>query len=188
MATVVPFPNFNADTDAEALRKAMKGFGTDEKAIIAIIANRTAHQRMAIVQAYKLKFGRDIVEDFKAELTGNFEDVICACMHERADYEAICLRKAMAGAGTNEHVIVEIILTRNAAEISAIKTAYAKLFKKDLENDIKSEVGGHLKKILVIALQCGRPTTAADLSKAKQDAEALWAAGEKCWGTTLFYI
>lgn len=32
--TVTAIPNFDASTDAAILRKAMKGFGTDESAII----------------------------------------------------------------------------------------------------------------------------------------------------------
>jgi annexin A7/11 len=32
--TVAAMPNFNASNDAATLRKAMKGFGTDEAAII----------------------------------------------------------------------------------------------------------------------------------------------------------
>jgi hypothetical protein len=39
--------------DAEALRNAMKGFGTDEEALIKIVANRTNQQRMQIKDAYK---------------------------------------------------------------------------------------------------------------------------------------
>ena len=40
--------SFNAEKDAEALRKAMKGLGTDEDAIIKIVCNRTNAQRQEI--------------------------------------------------------------------------------------------------------------------------------------------
>ncbi|KAK2727251.1 hypothetical protein QYM36_007929, partial [Artemia franciscana] len=56
--TVVPFQGFNATADAEALRKAMKGFGTDEATIFQVLSRRTADQRMDILRAYKANFGK----------------------------------------------------------------------------------------------------------------------------------
>ena len=52
----------SAQQDADALRNAMKGFGTDEDALIKIVANRTNQQRMQIKEAYKTSFGRDLIK------------------------------------------------------------------------------------------------------------------------------
>lgn len=55
---MIAAPNFDANRDADALRKAMKGFGTDEQAIINILGNRNTQQRLEIKAAFKNKHGR----------------------------------------------------------------------------------------------------------------------------------
>lgn len=47
--TVVPAQNFDPVADAQALRKAMKGFGTDEDALINIICRRSNEQRQVSI-------------------------------------------------------------------------------------------------------------------------------------------
>ena len=44
--------NFDPRKDAEQLHKAMKGFGSNEKVINEILANRTLKQRREIYRAY----------------------------------------------------------------------------------------------------------------------------------------
>ena len=53
-----PFPNFDAESDAKVLRKAMKGFGTDEKAIIDVLGYRSNGQRQEILKMFKTCFGK----------------------------------------------------------------------------------------------------------------------------------
>lgn len=56
--TVFPYENFNSEEDAKALKEAMKGFGTDEDAIIEIITKRSNEQRRQIATQFKTMYGQ----------------------------------------------------------------------------------------------------------------------------------
>jgi len=182
--TVFPANPFQPDRDADILRKAMKGFGTDEKAIIDILAYRSNEQRQQIKLTYKTMFGRDLIKDLKSELGGKFEDVILGLMQTPAEYDASEIRKAISGLGTDEDALVEILCTRNNKQIQEIRATYKTLFKRDLEKDIRGDTSGHFEKLLVSMSAGGRmENMGVDPGRAAEDAKALYDAGEKRLGT-----
>lgn len=93
--TIRPAANFNANADAEALHKAMKGLGCDDSAVTNILCARTNAQRQQIAVAFKTMYGKDLCDSLKSELKGDFEDVILALMEPAAKYDARHLREAM---------------------------------------------------------------------------------------------
>ncbi|XP_010179094.1 PREDICTED: annexin A8-like isoform X3 [Mesitornis unicolor] len=127
----------------------------------------------------------DLIECLKCELCGSFESLIVALMYSPFKYDAKELYDAMKGVGTSEDVIIEILASRTKAQIKEIVKAYKEEYGSDLEDDIKSETSGYFEKILVCLLQGERDnaTLYVDTALALQDAEALYAAGEKIKGT-----
>lgn len=182
--TVRATPTFNAEEDAKVLRKAMKGFGTDEKAIIDLLTARSNAQRQDIRNRFKTMYGKDLMKDLKSELSGNFENVILALMTPLIEFDAEQLRYAMAGAGTNESTIIEILCTRNNRQIQEIKSIYKTKFQRDLEKDLVNETSGHFKRLVVSLATANRmENQPVDIEKAKRDAMELYQAGEKILGT-----
>lgn len=102
----------------------MKGLGTDEDAIINVLAYRSTAQRQEIRTAYKTTIGRDLMDDLKSELSGNFEQVILGMMTPTVLYDVQELRKAMKGAGTDEGCLIEILASRTPEEIRRINQTY----------------------------------------------------------------
>ncbi|XP_059202105.1 annexin A6 isoform X1 [Centropristis striata] len=171
--TIRPASSFDPAADAQALRKAMKGFGTDEDAIIDIVAQRSNAQRQEIRQAFKSLLGRDLMKDLKSELSKNLERLIIGLMLTPAEFNAKMMRKAMEGAGTDEHALIEILVSRSNEEIHAMNAAYQDAYKKSLEDAIHSETSGHFCRILVSLVQGAREEGPADMERANADAQEL---------------
>uniref|UniRef100_A0AAY4E206 Annexin n=1 Tax=Denticeps clupeoides TaxID=299321 RepID=A0AAY4E206_9TELE len=151
--TIFPAANFDPASDSQALRKAMKGFGTDEDAIINIVAQRSNAQRQEIRQAFKSLLGRNLMADLKSELSKNLCRLILGLMMTPAEFDAKMMKKAMEGAGTDEHALIEILVTRSNQQIHEMNAAYEEVYKKSLEDDIKSDTSGHFLRILVSLVQ-----------------------------------
>ncbi len=118
--TVRAAENFNAEADADALKQAMRGWGCDNEEVISILAKRNSNQRERIEDAYKSMFGKDLVEDLKDELGGNFERVVVALMHPWPQFSARAIKKACEGLGTSEEILIDILCTANNCQIKMI--------------------------------------------------------------------
>ncbi|XP_071483496.1 uncharacterized protein [Diadema antillarum] len=182
--TVNPVSRFDPQADAEKLRKAMKGLGTDEQAIIDVLTARSNDQRQKIARQFKQMFGKDLIKELKSELSGKLWDVVQGLMMTPAQYDAYQLNNAVKGLGTNEEVLIEILCTRTNGSIEAIKTVYEDAYGEELEEAVADDTSGHFQRLLVSVLQGARPEgDEVDPDKAKADAEALYKAGEAKWGT-----
>uniref|UniRef100_A0A665X947 Annexin n=1 Tax=Echeneis naucrates TaxID=173247 RepID=A0A665X947_ECHNA len=151
--SIKDFPGADPLRDVEVLRKAMKGFGTDENAIIELLGNRSNKQRVPMVAAYKTTYGKDLVHDLKSELTGNFEKLVLAMMMSPAHFDAAELREAIKGAGTDEACLIEILSSRSNAEIREIAAIYKAEYGKSLEDAISGDTSGHFRRLLVSLCQ-----------------------------------
>ncbi|XP_077481386.1 annexin A11b [Stigmatopora argus] len=182
--SIKDFPGADPLRDVEVLRKAMKGFGTDENAIIELLGSRSNKQRVPMVAAYKTTYGKDLAHDLKSELTGNFEHLVLSMMKSPAYFDASELREAIKGAGTDEACLIEILSSRSNAEIQEITRIYKQEYGKSLEDAINSDTSGHFRRLLVSLSQGNRDEREnVDISLAKQDAQKLYAAGENKVGT-----
>uniref|UniRef100_A0A8C7UHY0 Annexin n=1 Tax=Oncorhynchus mykiss TaxID=8022 RepID=A0A8C7UHY0_ONCMY len=182
--TIKDYPGADPLRDVEVLRKAMKGFGTDEQAIIDLLGSRSNRQRVPMLMAFKTSYGKDLVKDLKSELSGNFEKLVLAMLKTPSQLDAYELKEAIKGAGTDEACLIEILSSRSNAEIKELNQVYKTEYKKSLEDAISGDTSGHFRRLLISLAQGNRDEReTVDISVAKQDAQALYAAGENKVGT-----
>uniref|UniRef100_A0A8C9R4A5 Annexin n=1 Tax=Scleropages formosus TaxID=113540 RepID=A0A8C9R4A5_SCLFO len=171
--TVTEAAGFNPEDDSKRLREAMKGAGTNEATIIEILAHRTIAQRQSIKEAFKRSVGKDLPDELRSELTGNFEKVVLGLLMPAPVYDAYELRNAIKGAGTDEACLIEILASRTNDEIRALRTCYKTEYDRDLEEDICGDTSGMFCRVLVSLL-----TVTFCCSE-----QELYEAGEARWGT-----
>ena len=170
--------------DAEEMRKAMQGLGTDDKILIEIASKRTHKQRMKIRQAYKILFGRDLMDDLKSDLSGDYKKTMLALFTDPIEYDVESLYYAMKGLGTDEDTLIEILASRPGWYINKIKKKYKEKYNKELEDDVRGDTSGNFRNLLISLLQANRSTNQTpDKDECEKIANELYQAGEKKIGT-----
>ncbi|XVE52265.1 hypothetical protein DITRI_Ditri02bG0109200 [Diplodiscus trichospermus] len=142
--------------DAEALRKACQGWGTDEKAIISVLGHRNAAQRKQIRLAYEQLYQEDLIKRLESELTGDFERAAYRWILDPADRDAVLANVAIRKSSPDHHVIIEISCTRSPEELLAARRAYQARYRHSLEEDVAAHTKGDIRKLLVALVSAFR--------------------------------
>uniref|UniRef100_A0A8C7THH1 Annexin n=1 Tax=Oncorhynchus mykiss TaxID=8022 RepID=A0A8C7THH1_ONCMY len=138
--------------------------GTDEAAVIEVLARRTIAQRQRIKEAYKLTVGKDLADDLQGELTGNTEKVVLGLLMIAPKYDAYELRTAIkdiyeAGEacwGTDEVKFLTVLCVRNRNHLLRVFEEYQKISGRDIEDSIKREMSGSLEDVFLAIVKCLR--------------------------------
>ncbi|KAL0736037.1 hypothetical protein Bca4012_012247 [Brassica carinata] len=149
MATIVSPPHFSPVEDAENIKKACQGWGTDEKAIISILGHRNLFQRKLIRQAYQEIYHEDLLHQLKSELSGDFERAICLWVLDPPERDALLANLALQKPVPDCKVLIEIACMRSPEDLLATRRAYRCLYKRSLEEDLASRTTGDIRKLLV---------------------------------------
>ncbi|PTB35589.1 hypothetical protein M441DRAFT_84485 [Trichoderma asperellum CBS 433.97] len=162
----------DTSADVEALRKAMKGMGCDERALVRVFANHKYQNPWAFQQLrndYESRFMRDLVKDVKGETRGDFEDALVALIRGPLDHDVYTLDKALDRAGTDEEALMDVLLCRSNADIRAIAAEYRHVKGKDLLAAIKDDVDDTLFRLYSMVLSATRAEDAAPVVPADID-------------------
>jgi len=132
MATVHPAEKFHYAADGEKLRSEMKGFGTDEQAIIDVLTSRSHEQRLTIVKYFTQEYDRDLLEELKEELGEKFDDLTYGLIGTTAEHLAYEFNSLLENATSDENSLIEILSTRSVDEIKEVVKQYAQTYERAL--------------------------------------------------------
>ena len=146
--------------DADELRKAMKGLGTNEDTLIEIIASRPPEILRQIKEKFNQKYNRDLEADVKSETSGTLRKLLIALlqcnrstntMPDPAQCAAIADEIYKAGEaklGTDESVFNKYFCSLSRHELAVVSREYHKLTGHTILQAIDKEFSGDSKKTL----------------------------------------
>ncbi|TKS79082.1 Annexin A1 [Collichthys lucidus] len=153
-----------AQYDAQQLKLAMKGLGTDEDALIEILASRTNREILDIKKAYKEEYKKDLEDHIRSDTSGDFRTALLElCKAGRTegvnevlvDSDARSLYEAGEGRkGKNCSVFIEILTSRSAPHLRQVFERYSKYSKVDVAKAIDLEMKGDIENCLTALVKC----------------------------------
>ncbi|KAI8635111.1 hypothetical protein F5Y19DRAFT_59 [Xylariaceae sp. FL1651] len=176
---------WDATPDAQALRSAMKGFGTDEQTLIRVLANKDPLQIEAIKGAYFRSFSRSLEKDIASETSKWFQVGLLAIVRGPLLHDVHLLHSAVDGPGTKEKLLNDVLLGRSNADMKAIKGMYQHTFNRSLESDVKGDLSMKTERHFMIVLGACRAEDSAPVipQAIDQDVMEIYRATEGKMGT-----
>lgn len=155
--------------DAVSLHDAMSGLGTDEQVLMEILSSRSYEELQVIKSAYtKIYTGKDVLKKIKEDTNGEFRTTLMNLIEKNRDSnekvnedlakaDARKLLEAGQGKkGADKAVFVEILTSRNYAQLRATFDAYKTLAKSDFMDSINEYLKGELQNALRAIVRCAQ--------------------------------
>lgn len=149
---------------ADQLRKAMKGFGTDEKLLIATLAPMGPLEIAGVKQAFTARHKRNLENDISSECSNHFKETLLAVVRGPLDQDCYTINEAIRGIGTKESALNDVLLSRSNADVNAIKNRYRQMYGRTLEQDIKGDLSMKTERLFDMVMAARRTEEAAPLN------------------------
>ncbi|TKA72595.1 hypothetical protein B0A49_07755 [Cryomyces minteri] len=166
--------------EAEGVRAAMKGLGTNEKQLIAILSRLDPVQMNALRNTYHTRFMRDLLNDLEKETSGYFRDGLMALARGPLGQDVYNVHKAIKGLGTKEAILNDVLLSRSNADLNAIKLEYQRVYRKPLEADVAGDLSMKTERLfsMVLAARRAEESTPVNPADIERDITELYRATE----------
>ncbi|XP_037073195.1 annexin A13-like [Pollicipes pollicipes] len=153
---------------ADWAHRAMKGLGTNEKALIELFCGRTQAEIQDVVKTYHRLHGRSLEAALRSELSGDFLRLFLGLTQLERQQDAVVgdnrareLAEELYAAGEarrgkDADVFVRIFCTTDYALLRKVFAVYPEVSARgsSIEKAIRSEFGGDMKAGLLTMAQC----------------------------------
>ena len=167
----MPVNDATAASAADALRKAMKGIGTDEASLIRTLCHYPGPLIPHLKQTYQQRHKRNLESDVASETKSNFEFALLSILRGPLQQDVFLLNKSLKGLGTNEDLLNDVLIARSNADLNAIKHAYQSTYHHTLESAVGDDLSALTKRLFSMILSATRQEESAPVLPQSVDAD-----------------
>ncbi|KAK9373486.1 uncharacterized protein V1513DRAFT_448862 [Lipomyces chichibuensis] len=178
-------PHYNPAPDVQDIIKATKGFGTDEKTLIKVLAKKTPAEIEILKPAFENVRGKSLRHVIDKETSGNLREALLQIVAGPLGADVENVHHALDGAGTNECMLNDVVLSRTNADLNTLKGIYRQRHGRPLEKDIADDLSMSTKRLFEIVLNASRMEEwiPVDPNKVNNDVQDLYLATQGRVGT-----
>ena len=148
----MPNPAQSAAIAAEIHKAGEAKLGTDESVFNKYFCTLSPHELAAVSREYHKLTGHTILQAIDKEFSGDSKKTLRTIVYATlspSEYFATRVHDAVKGLGTKDHLLIRVIVTRSEIDMPQIKQYYKQLFGKDMYDDVKNDISGEYRELLL---------------------------------------
>ena len=126
--------------------------GTDESVFNKYFCSLSPFELASIAQQYQQLTGHSILQAIDKEFQGDSKKALRTIFYailSPSEYFATRVNDAIKGWGTQDHLLIRILITRDEIDMPQIKYIYKHLYGKDMVEAVKNDISGDYQKLMV---------------------------------------
>ena len=133
--------------DAEKLKKEAL-----QSTYILMFTQKSKEEFALISKIYYQWYSKTFFDSIESNFSGDVRKVLKAITYallSTSEYFAYRINKAIKGFGTNDTILIRVLVSRDEIDINRIKRYYKQLYKKELYDAVSDDVSGDYRYLLL---------------------------------------
>jgi len=149
-----PYPDESeSEKCAKELFNSTKAKKEDlQNTFIYIFTKKSREELVSISKIYFTWYSKTLLQVVEELFSGDSKRVLKAIIYallSPSEYFAYRINKAVKGLGTNDTILIRVLVSRDEIDIERIKRYYKQLYKIDLYKAIEKDTSGDYKNLLL---------------------------------------
>ena len=126
--------------------------GKEQLTYLYILTQKSREELAMISKIYYKWYSKTLFQEIESLFSGDARRVLKAIVYallSPSEYFAYRIHKAIKGLGTNDTILIRVLVSRDEIDINRNKRYYKQLYQKELYEAVKEDVSGDYRTLLL---------------------------------------